>query len=201
VPTGWAISCCVATGLSPYLWTPRKLSGIVGHVTAWLPALSALLGALIGAGSALLSQRYQWRQQVSLQDRNTRRELYGAYLTALHEAGENLWQISSGVLEPSNGDFRRPAHDAFQAGALYSLRAQIIVLAPSQVVDATHDALRAMRHMRDCVAQGYLIGSEEHDAAERVVHDSNRRLRETMREDLGTVDGVNAVLTVGRLPD
>ena len=153
-------------------------------MAAWLSALSALLGALIGAGSALLSQRFQWRQQVSQQDRNTRRELYGAYLTALHETGENLWPISSGNIEPTNGDFRRSAHDAFQAGALYSLQAQIIIVAPSPVVDATRDALKAMRDLRNCVAQGYLIGSGEHDAARRVVSDSNRRLRETMREDL-----------------
>jgi hypothetical protein len=119
------------------------------------------------------------------QDRDTRRELYGTYLTALGETGENLWQISSGVLEPTDGDFLRCAHDAFQAGALYSLRAQIMVLAPSQVVAASQDALRAMRHLRDCVAQGLLIGSEEHDSARNVVRESNRTLREAMRTDLG----------------
>jgi hypothetical protein len=153
-------------------------------MVAWLSALSGLVGAVIGAGSALLGQRFQWRQQVSQQDRDARRELYGAYLTALHETGENLWAVSSGSLEPTDGDFRGATYDAFQAGALYSLRAQIMIMAPSPVVDAALDALRAMRHLRDCVAQGDLVGSAGHDAARRVVRDSNQRLRETMRADL-----------------
>jgi hypothetical protein len=153
-------------------------------MAAWLSALSALLGALIGAGSALLGQRFQWRQQLSQQDREARRELYGAYLTALNETGEDLWAISSGSPKVIKGDFQNSAHSAFRSGALYSLRAQIMITAPNPVVDAARDALHAMRHLRDCVAQGELVGSEKHDAARREVRDSNQRLREAMRMDL-----------------
>jgi hypothetical protein len=168
----------------PYLWIYPRPSGIVGRVTDWLSPLSALLGAVVGAGSALLTQRAQWRQQMNQRDRDARRDLYGAYLTVLHETGENLWAISSGNSKPADDDFRRSAHDAFQSGALFSLRSQIMIVAPEPVVDATRTALVAMRHLRDCVAEGLLIGSEKHDAARRVVRDSNQKLRAAMRADL-----------------
>jgi hypothetical protein len=138
----------------------------------------------VGAGSAILTQRAQWRQQMNQRDRDTRRELYSAYLTALHETGENLWAIASGNTEPTYGDLRKPAYDAFQAGALYSLRAQIMIMAPDPVVDATRSSLTAMRHLRNCIAQGCLVDSKEHTAAHRAVRDSNQRLREAMRADL-----------------
>ena len=141
-------------------------------------------GALIGAGSALLGQRLQWRQQVSQQDRGTRRELYGAYLTALSETGEDLWKIGSGGLEVDSGEFQKSAYNVFQSGALYSLRAQIIITAPSPVVDASRDSLRALRHLRDCVAQGEMEGSQKFDAARRAVRDSDQKLRDAMRADL-----------------
>jgi hypothetical protein len=118
------------------------------------------------------------------QDRNARRELYGAYLTALHETGENLWAISTGNSEPTKDGLRESAHEAFQAGALYSLRAQIVIMAPDPVVDATRSALIAMRNLRDRLAQGNLAGSEEYDAAYGVVRDSQQKLREAMRADL-----------------
>src|SRR5215472_1188556 len=37
----------------PRLWTHRKTYGIVDHVADWLSPLSALLGAVVGAGTAL----------------------------------------------------------------------------------------------------------------------------------------------------
>ena len=117
-------------------------------------------------------------------DRDARRELYGAYLTALHETGENLWAIGAGKIQPAEDGLEKSVYDAFQAGALYSLRSQIVIIAPDPVVDATRSALRAMRGLRDCIAQGCLAGSEKYDAAHRVVRDSNQRLREAMRADL-----------------
>ena len=173
VAAAWA----VPMDLSKAIWHCR-------HVANWLSTLAALLGAVVGAGSALLAQRIQWRQQMNQRDRDVRRELYGAYLTALHETGEDLWAIGSGNVEPADGGFQKSAYDAFQAGALYSLRSQIIIMAPDSVIDATQNALRAMRHLRDCISQGILVGSEEHDAARHVVRDSNQRLREAMRADL-----------------
>lgn len=160
-------------------------------MAAWISAVSALAGAVIGAGSALFSQRLQWRQQVRKQDRDTRRELYAAYLTALHETAENLRAISSGYVEPANGDFRRSAYDSFQAGALYSLQAQIVIMAPDEVAGATSDSLTAMRTLRDRVAQGPPRGSkeplersEEYKADRGVMLDKNEKLRETMQTDL-----------------
>src|SRR6185437_6222782 len=70
-----------------------------GYVTDWLSPLAALLGAVVGAVSAILTQRFQWRQQMNQRDRDTRRELYSAYLTALHETGEDLWAIAGGIAE------------------------------------------------------------------------------------------------------
>ena len=150
----------------------------------WLSPLSALLGAVIGAGSALLTQRVQWRQQMNQQDRDARRELYGAYLTALHETGENLWAVGSGTTKPAKGGLWESAYGAFQAGSLYSLRARIVIVAPDPVVDATRSALIAMRDLRDCIGRGSLADSEEYKAAYRVVSDSQQRLREAMRADL-----------------
>lgn len=150
----------------------------------WLSPASALIGAVIGAGATLLAQRGQWRQQLEAQDRQARRQLYGEYLSALHEAGERLHLLAAGVNEPDQGRLVEAAHDAFRGESLYSLRAQLMISAPKSVAPEVRTSLLAMRDLRDCIGRGFLKGSEEHAVAYRSVRDSQQRLRDLMRADL-----------------
>ncbi|WP_306332227.1 hypothetical protein [Streptomyces sp. KL118A] len=150
----------------------------------WLSPASALIGAVIGASATLLAQRGQWRQQLDAQDRQARRQLYGEYLSALHEAGERLHLLAVGVTEPDQGGFVEAAHDAFLGESLYSLRAQLMISAPKTVAHEVRTSLLCMRDLRDCIGRGFLKGSEEHSAAYQSVRESQQRLRELMRADL-----------------
>ncbi|MBE1596887.1 MULTISPECIES: hypothetical protein [Streptomyces] len=150
----------------------------------WMSPASALLGAVIGAGGTLLAQRGQWRQQVQAQDRNARRQLYGEYLSAPHTAGERLHLPARGVRHPGDDALLEAAHDAYGAESLYPLRAQLVISAPAPVVEQVRAATIAMRDLRDCVGNAYLIGIGEYAAGEQAVRDSQERLRDVMRTDL-----------------
>ncbi|WP_199931279.1 hypothetical protein [Streptomyces sp. CB02923] len=150
----------------------------------WLSPIAALLGAVIGAGASLLAQRGQWRQQLQAQDHQARRQLYGQYLAALHEAGERLHLLAAGVKKPDADLFMEAAHEALSSESLYSLRAQLVISAPEPVVKEVRKSLLAMRNLRDCIGRRSLLGSEEHKAAYRAVRETQERLRDLMRADV-----------------
>lgn len=151
----------------------------------WLAPLSALMGAVIGAGSTLMAQRSQWRRETAQRDRDARRQLFGAYLTAHYQSGEALWALAQGVHRPDGETYLQAAHRAFNPEALYPLRAQIIVFASGTVGESTQRALSALRRLRDCIADEKLAGTEEYARAYASARESQHKLRDTMRSDLG----------------
>lgn len=151
----------------------------------WLSPVSALIGAAIGAGSTILAQRGQWRRELEQRDRDTRRQLYAAYLAAHHQSGEALWALANGIVNPDHENYLQAAHRAFNSESLYPLRAEIVVFGSKAVADATQEALATLRQLRDCIGQKNLAGSKAYLQAHTSARAKQKNMRSLMRSDLG----------------
>jgi hypothetical protein len=151
----------------------------------WESAISTLLGAIIGVGSTLLADRARWRRELQQRTRDTRRELYGRFLTALNESSESLWVIGL-------GDRRQEEHDrldellraAVHRTGLYSYREQVMIVAADNVAHSADRAVDCVRAYRDCLIDGARSGSREERAAMGAYKASIKELRHEMRTDI-----------------
>jgi hypothetical protein len=150
----------------------------------WSAALSTLLGAVVGVGSALLVDRVRWGREHTRRWQQTRREAYVAYLTALHQANEAMRAVS---LSEDAADASREAvaRAAFRSAGTVQAREAVVLVAPEPVVQAADAAFQRLRSLRDLIGQGHQLGSPGYEPALLAYGDSLQALRDTIRQDLG----------------
>lgn len=149
----------------------------------WTTLGATLLGAFIATGTSLLVESRRDRRAAVAEWRQSRRELYGAFLSALTKARGELWTISRDDQLPN--EERAIAARAIFAGC-YEQRYQLEVFAPSDVVTPALDYFRSVRRLRDAVGQGL-----RWDDAARPAHDDDvvqglHATRDAMRVDMRT---------------
>jgi hypothetical protein len=150
----------------------------------WSTALSTLLGAVVGVGSALLVDRVKWGREQAQRWQQTRREAFVAYLTALHRANEAMRAVSLGE-RPDGTTMELAARAAFRAGGVYETREQVILVASEPVVRTAEVVFRRLRELRDLIGQGGRLGSEGYEPALVAYGDALQALRDAIRKDLG----------------
>ena len=97
----------------------------------WGPLLGTALGAVVGVGSTLVSDRVRWRRDRTARQRDMKRQLYGEYLAALMRTRNQLKDIASSSL--ATEDRALKAGEAFREGGAYELRYQMSITAPAIV--------------------------------------------------------------------
>ncbi|MFJ9767258.1 hypothetical protein ACIRUY_25895 [Streptomyces erythrochromogenes] len=151
----------------------------------WGALISTLVGAVIGVGSTLLADRVRWRRELEQRGKDSRRELYGQFLTALNEAAESLWVVGLGDrraagIERLDELLRAEVHRT----GLYSLREQVMILATEDVRRVADQAVDRVREYRDCLISGSAGGSPEERTAMDAYKSTIKVLREAMRADM-----------------
>jgi hypothetical protein len=101
-------------------------------VQQWIAVLGTALGAVIGIGSALVSDRVRWKREQHRDRLGVRRELYASYIAALTETHESM-RAASGRDGLTAAQRAGAVRDVFYDGALYQLRYQIGVLVVGMV--------------------------------------------------------------------
>ncbi|MFI6013301.1 hypothetical protein ACIBAG_31560 [Streptomyces sp. NPDC051243] len=150
---------------------------------SWITLLSTVLGALVGLGSVLLSDRIRWRRERDDRRLDTQREIYVAYLTSLHQATQAMRMVSLG--DHQAGVSRDlAARAAFRDAALVQTREHIVLTAPEPVVQAADAAFRSLRTLRDRIAQGQNMHSPGYEADLAKYDDGLQALRNAIRKDL-----------------
>jgi hypothetical protein len=158
-------------------------------VGQWIAVLGTALGAVIGIGSAFLSDRVRWRREQDRDRAGVRRELYASYIAALTETHESMRAVSG--RDGLAGAERRDAVRAvFHDGGLYQLRYQIGVIADQQVLDAAEAAFQQVRDIRDAFAAGARIGDAQYQSLRTDWGALLRTLQHAMREELGSTQVV-----------
>ncbi|GGY88679.1 hypothetical protein [Streptomyces poonensis] len=147
----------------------------------WITLISTMVGAVIATGSAILLDRQRWRRERSDRETQARRTLYGNYLASLSEARHTCGNVARDPdMEPSTR--RTTAREAF--GPCIGLRYQMTISAPSRVVEASEDAFRRLRDLRDRVMEGILVTDPVYLEGRRTYDDALAALRVRMRGDL-----------------
>ncbi|MFF5156278.1 hypothetical protein ACFY3N_08500 [Streptomyces sp. NPDC000348] len=151
----------------------------------WITLISTIVGAVIATGSAMLLDRQRWKRERLDRETQTRRTLYGDYLAGLSEARHVCGNVArDSDMEPSTR--RTMAREAF--GPCIGLRYQMTISAPSRVVEASEDAFRRLRDLRDRVMEGVLVTDPVYLEGRRTYDDALAVLRARMREDLDVIE-------------
>ncbi|HSK95949.1 MAG TPA: hypothetical protein VK891_04955 [Euzebyales bacterium] len=149
----------------------------------WSTALSTLVGAVVGVGSALVVDRARWRRERHQQRQQARQDAYVAYLAALHHANGAIRAISLGPDDA--GTHGATTRAAFRSAGVVEAREHVILLAPESVAVAADAVFQCLRTLRDIVAQGQQLGSPDYELALRAYDDGLHALRDAIRADLG----------------
>lgn len=152
---------------------------------SWLTPVLALVGALVGASIAWVSDRSRWRREQNAKHLELRRTAYAEYLAALHATSEGLRDAA----EAGGPESARPSdiRASFRAGNLYAAREQVELLAPMKVAQLAKQAFRQLRALRDLVTAGELQGTQPYREVLAAYQRTLDCLRQCMRDDLGTV--------------
>jgi hypothetical protein len=147
----------------------------------WLALVSTVVGAAIATGSAVLLDHQRWRRERADRETQLRRTLYGEYLASLSEARHTCGNVAR---EPDMTlpERRTTARDAF--GPCIGLRYQMTITAPPRVVDASENAFRRLRDLRDRVMEGASLEDPPYQEGRRRYDDALAELRARMRDDL-----------------
>ncbi|GGS65229.1 hypothetical protein [Streptomyces violaceus] len=156
----------------------------------WLTLISTVVGAAIATGSAMLLDRQRWRRERADRESQARRTLYGEYLACLSEARHACGNVARDP-DMEIPTRRTTAREAF--GPCIGLRYQMTISAPSRVVDASEDAFRRLRDLRDRVMEGVLATEPVYLEGRRSYDDALALLRARMREDLRVSDDGTAL--------
>ncbi|MFI0817125.1 hypothetical protein ACH4TX_11540 [Streptomyces sp. NPDC021098] len=147
----------------------------------WITLASTVVGAGIATGSAMLLDRRRWQRERLDRELETRRTLYGDYLACLSEARHACGNVARDP-DMDSATRRTTAREAF--GPCIGLRYQITITAPGPVVEASEDAFRRLRDLRDRVMEGVLATDQVYLDGRGRYDDTLAELRRRMREDL-----------------
>jgi hypothetical protein len=149
---------------------------------SWIPVLATVMGAIIGLGSALLTEHLRSGRERNERWKTIRREAYADYLSALHEANEALRAVSLGEHSPDLSR-KSAARAAFRAAGVTKAREHIILVAPEPVITAAGEAFRSLRTMRDHIGQEEALA--QYEPALMTYGEHLHALRDAIRHDLG----------------
>ncbi|MFD0685692.1 hypothetical protein [Actinomadura fibrosa] len=152
---------------------------------SWIPVLATAMGAVIGLGSALLTEHLRFRREHHQRFAAVRREAYTDYLSALHEANEAMRGVALGEYPDSTP--QQAARAAFRAAGVTKAREHIILVAPPAVITAADQAFRSLRTMRDRIGQGEQLA--EYEPVLLAYGEHLHELRDAIRHDLGASGG------------
>ncbi|MFF2007582.1 hypothetical protein ACFVWY_00715 [Streptomyces sp. NPDC058195] len=160
----------------------------------WVSPVSTALGAVIGVGSTLVTDRLRWRRDRAGQSLDVRRQMYGDYTAALSRIRTALNECAqTGV--PARERPQR-VRELFLAPGAYEIRHQMAIVAPREVVDAARSAFLVLRDTRDLLAEGVdgaegpVAGSPAYRELEGRFDVALAELRAVMRQDLGAADSI-----------
>ncbi|QEV59676.1 hypothetical protein [Streptomyces spectabilis] len=138
---------------------------------------------MVGLGSALLSESLRWKREHNDRRLSAQREIYVAYLSALHRASQSLRAVSLG---DHSEDVPRhlAARAAMRDAELVETREHLVLTAPETVVQAADAAFQSLRVLRVRIAQGQGMGSPEYEADLATYNLHLQVLRNAIREEL-----------------
>ncbi|MFJ3773917.1 hypothetical protein ACIPX0_19715 [Streptomyces sp. NPDC090075] len=153
----------------------------------WVTLVGTGLGAVLGVGATLAGEQLRWRRSVRDNRLQDRRDMYVDCLVALRRAHEAMrLAADEDHVDPQTRAAR--IRQAFQTSGCDEARERLILMADSEVSDAIDASYRSLRRVREALASGCTVASEEYQAARQAHGDATRAARTVLRQDLTALE-------------
>jgi hypothetical protein len=160
--------------------------GTIFHVE-WGTLVGTALGAVLGIGATLAGEHLRWRRTVRENRLQDRRAMYADCLVALRRAHEAMRLAAD---EDYSDPQTRAAkiRQAFQASGCDEARERLVLTAATDVSAAIDASYHSLRQVRETLASGCTLTSDEYHAARQAHGDATRAARTVFRQDLATLE-------------
>ena len=150
----------------------------------WATSLGTVIGAIVGVGSSLATDRFRSHQDGKSHWAQTRREVYVDFLIALSRGHSEMRAVtfSEGL---ADGDRCGALHKALDDAGVWRLRQTLFLIAPQPVISLTIEAGLAIDGVRDALISEFSVDGDLYLRARADLWKVNAELRFAMREDLG----------------
>lgn len=149
----------------------------------WTALVATLVGALIGVGSTLATDRARWRRETGERDRETLRTVSAQFLEALTEARDTISDASRSGHLPAD-ERAELARAATLTHGVHAKQYQLELLAAPEVGRIARDASYRLLLYRDVVVAGHLRDDPECAEARRAFREARQSLMTAMRTAL-----------------
>src|SRR6266699_2740294 len=146
----------------------------------WSVPIGTVLGAVVGIGAAVLSERARWSLGRDDRRRDELKSSYARYLTNLAKAVERVWHAA---YQHSDGWLER-AMTAMQDHEVQGARFDLSLIAPAGVVHQAEEVSTRFAEWRDVVGTDSRQGDEEFQNAWAAYRASRDSLLRIMRSTL-----------------
>ncbi|GHG31303.1 hypothetical protein GCM10018791_55200 [Streptomyces zaomyceticus] len=145
------------------------------------------LGAVLGVGATLLGEQIRWRRSVRSGVLQDRQNMYVDCLVTLRRAHEAMRLAA----DEDHADPQVRAariRQAFQGAGCDEARERVILTAGADVATAIDASYHSLRQVRETLASGHTLASEEYQDARQAHGDATRAARTVLRRDLTALE-------------
>lgn len=136
---------------------------------------------MIAAVTALLLEGRRWQRERGNERAEVRRTLYGDYLASLTQA-RHVCSLLAREPDASLADRRTAIHKAFDPCNM--LRAQMVIVAPSALLEPSRAVYFELREFGDRMAEGLRLEDPEYGVRRTKYDELLYELIRVMRQDL-----------------
>ncbi|MFJ5260563.1 hypothetical protein ACIQAC_08860 [Streptomyces sp. NPDC088387] len=153
----------------------------------WSTLVGTGLGAVLGVGATLTGEHVRWRRTVRENRLQNRRTMYVDCLVALRRAHEAMrLAADEGHTDPETRAAK--IRQAFQASGCDEARERLILTADAEVAEAIDASYLSLRRVREALASGCTVTSDEYQTARQAHGDATRAARTVLRQNLTALE-------------
>ncbi|MGW1225585.1 hypothetical protein [Streptomyces sp. NPDC001478] len=149
----------------------------------WTALVATLVGAVIGVGSTLATDRVRWRRDARERDRETLRTMSAQFLEALTGARDAISDASGSAHAPAEERAER-ARAGILTHSVHAKQYQLELLADPVVARLAREAAHQLLLYRDAVVDGHLREDATCTKARRDFREARQNLMTAMRSSL-----------------
>ncbi|REE97417.1 hypothetical protein [Thermomonospora umbrina] len=154
----------------------------------WLAPLGALLGVVVGIGGTGWTERARWKRSQQHESSQVRRGIYVQFLAASAHAHSAVWSAARPEHRSDEATRRVGILEAFGPAELYARRFDLMLAAPSSVIEPALLTFRRLREVRDVLANGGQVDDPEFKVINQGYYEAFQDTVIAMRRDIGTPD-------------
>ncbi|MFG2839772.1 hypothetical protein ACGFYE_32745 [Streptomyces zaomyceticus] len=153
----------------------------------WMTLVGTGLGAVLGVGATLLGEQIRWRRTVRSGVLQDRQNMYVDCLVTLRRAHEAMrLAADEDHADPQTRAAR--IRQAFQGAGCDEARERVVLTAGADVATAIDASYHSLRQVRETLASGHALASEEYQTARQAHGDATRAARTVLRRDLAALE-------------